>query len=77
MDIKAYSNWAPEQVCTPVVEKIDDELIGRIDPGHDGIDPGAVRDGANEKDLMLTLRRGVAEALVRSGKGCDGLHAVG
>ena len=71
------ANWAPEQARTPVVEKIDDELIGRIDPGHDGIDPGAVRDGANEKDLMLTLRRGVAEALVRSGKGCDGLHAVG
>ena len=64
-------------MCTPVVEKIDDELIGRIDPDHDGIDPGAVCDGANEKDLMLRLRRGVAEALVRSGKGCDGLHAVG
>ena len=71
------SNWAPEQACTPVLEKIDEEFIGRIDPGHDGIDLGAVRDGANEKDLMLTLRWGVAEALVRSGEGCDGLHAVG
>ena len=64
-------------MCTPVVEKIDDEFIVRIDLGHDGIDPGAARDGDNEKDLMLTLRREGAEALVRSGEGCDGLHAVG
>lgn len=62
------ANWAPEQARTPVVEKIDDEFIVMIDPGHGGIDPGAVRDGVNEKDLMLTLGRGLAEALVRSGE---------
>ena len=62
------ANWAPEQARTPAVEKIGDEFIVMIDPGHGGIDPGAVRDGVNEKDLMLTLGRGVAEALVRSGE---------
>ena len=39
-----------------------------IDPGHGGIDPGAVREGVNEKDLMLTLSFGLAEALVRTGE---------
>ena len=39
-----------------------------IDPGHGGIDPGAVRDGVNEKDLMLTLGSGLAEALIRTGE---------
>ena len=62
------ANWATEQARTPVVEKIDGEFIVMIDPGHGGIDPGAVRDGVNEKDLMLTLGRGVAKALVRSGE---------
>ena len=62
------ANWVPEQARTPAAEKIDDEFIVMIDPGHGGIDPGAVRDGVNEKDLMLTLGRGLAEALVRSGE---------
>lgn len=62
------ANWVPEQARTPAAEKIDDEFIVMIDPGHGGIDPGAVRDGVNEKGLMLTLGRGVAEALVRSGE---------
>ena len=39
-----------------------------IDPGHGGINPGAVRDGVNEKDLVLTLGRGLAEALIRTGE---------
>jgi N-acetylmuramoyl-L-alanine amidase len=62
------ANWAPEQARTPVVGKIDDEFIVVIDPGHGGIDLGAVREGVNEKNLMLTLGRRVAEALVRSGE---------
>lgn len=61
------ANWAPEQARTPAVEKIDDEFVVMIDPGH-GIDPGAVRDSVNEKDLMLTLGRGLAEALIRTGE---------
>ena len=62
------ANWAPEQAKQPVAKPKDDVFLVMIDPGHGGIDPGAVRDGVNEKDLMLTLSRGLAEALVRTGE---------
>ena len=62
------ANWAPEQAKQPVAKPKDDGFLVMIDPGHGGIDPGAVRDGVNEKDLMLTLSRGLAEALVRTGE---------
>lgn len=39
-----------------------------IDPGHGGIDSGAVRDGHNESELMLSFSRLLAETLVRSGR---------
>lgn len=51
------ANWAPKQARIPAVEKIDDEFVVMSDPGHGGIDPSAVNDGVNEKDLMLTLGR--------------------
>ncbi len=38
-----------------------------LDPGHGGVDPGAERDGVNEKDLMLTFARELREALIRAG----------
>lgn len=38
-----------------------------IDPGHGGIDPGAVRDKIMEKNLMLDLARAVQEAMIRQG----------
>ncbi|MDC0737206.1 N-acetylmuramoyl-L-alanine amidase [Cognatishimia sp. SS12] len=38
-----------------------------IDPGHGGIDPGAERDGLQEKDLMLTLARELRDTLRRAG----------
>lgn len=62
------ADWAAEQAEPPKVEPKDDGFLVVIDPGHGGIDPGAVRDGINEKDLMLALSRGLAEALVRSGE---------
>ncbi|RBW44788.1 N-acetylmuramoyl-L-alanine amidase [Loktanella sp. D2R18] len=34
-----------------------------IDPGHGGIDPGAMRDGVSEADLMLQLGQEVATAV--------------
>ncbi|MCG3267487.1 N-acetylmuramoyl-L-alanine amidase [Yoonia sp. I 8.24] len=34
-----------------------------IDPGHGGIDPGALRDGVSEADLMLQLGQEVATAV--------------
>lgn len=62
------ANWATKQARIPAVEKIDDECVVMSDPGHGGIDPGAVNDGVNEKDLMLTLGRGLAEASIRKGE---------
>lgn len=38
-----------------------------LDPGHGGIDPGAIRDGVNEADLVLGFARELREALVRQG----------
>lgn len=39
-----------------------------IDPGHGGIDPGAEKNGAFEKDLMLAFSKDLKEALVRTGE---------
>lgn len=38
-----------------------------LDPGHGGIDPGAEREGINEKKLMLSIARELQEALRRDG----------
>ncbi|MGR3322215.1 MAG: N-acetylmuramoyl-L-alanine amidase [Pseudooceanicola sp.] len=42
-------------------------LLVVIDAGHGGIDPGAVRDGVVEKDLMLAFARELSEVLIRAG----------
>ena len=42
-------------------------LVVVLDPGHGGIDPGAEKDGAVEKDLMLSFARELKEALIRAG----------
>jgi N-acetylmuramoyl-L-alanine amidase len=39
-----------------------------LDPGHGGIDPGAMRDGQTEAALMLTFARELKEVLVRDGR---------
>mgnify|MGYP003641144887 FL=1 len=44
-----------------------DAFVVVIDPGHGGIDPGAERDDVAEKNLMLSLARGLQDALKRSG----------
>ncbi len=38
-------------------------FVVAIDPGHGGVDPGAVRDGLREKDLTLDFARDLARAL--------------
>lgn len=45
----------------------DGALVVVIDPGHGGVDPGAVHDGIYEKDLMLTLAEALRGALERAG----------
>ncbi|WP_299350260.1 N-acetylmuramoyl-L-alanine amidase [uncultured Shimia sp.] len=42
-------------------------IVVVLDPGHGGIDPGAERDGAQEKDLMLSFAREVRDSLRRTG----------
>ena len=39
-----------------------------IDPGHGGIDPGALADGLNEADLMLDVARRLKDDLIRTGR---------
>ncbi|MCB5198302.1 N-acetylmuramoyl-L-alanine amidase [Loktanella sp. TSTF-M6] len=39
-----------------------------IDPGHGGVDPGALRGGVKEADLMLALGIELADALNRTGR---------
>ena len=45
----------------------EDRFIVALDPGHGGIDPGAERDDVNEKELMLSMARGLRDALLRNG----------
>jgi N-acetylmuramoyl-L-alanine amidase len=43
-------------------------LVVVIDPGHGGIDPGAVRDGLTEKAIALDVARTLAARLAASGR---------
>lgn len=45
-----------------------DMTVVAIDPGHGGIDPGAMAAGLAEADLMLTMANSLKEALVRTGR---------
>ncbi|MGH1355678.1 MAG: N-acetylmuramoyl-L-alanine amidase [Thalassovita sp.] len=46
----------------------DGPLVVVLDPGHGGIDPGAERDGYQEKHLILKFAKELKEVLVRSGR---------
>lgn len=46
----------------------DRPLIVAVDPGHGGIDSGALREGYREKDLVLKFARELKEALILSGR---------
>lgn len=56
----------PDAAVTPAVPD-DGVFTVVIDPGHGGIDPGAVRGKLTEKTLMLALAQALREALVREG----------
>ena len=45
----------------------DGRLVVAIDPGHGGVDPGAVRGEHTEADLVLTFARELRDALRRTG----------
>jgi N-acetylmuramoyl-L-alanine amidase len=46
----------------------DAPFVVVLDPGHGGVDPGAVRGDHTEADLVLTFARELAEALRRTGR---------
>ena len=50
----------------PAAEE-DGPLVVVIDPGHGGIDPGAIREDMTEAEVMLDLGLELAEALARAG----------
>ncbi|MGR3711530.1 MAG: N-acetylmuramoyl-L-alanine amidase [Shimia sp.] len=63
--------WDLPEPATTNAEKSDKPVwaptIVVIDPGHGGIDPGAERDGIQEKDLMLSFARELRDTLRRTG----------
>lgn len=63
--------WERAAEGLPAVRKArqtgDEKLLVVIDPGHGGVDPGAERDGENEKTLMLSFARELRETLLRAG----------
>lgn len=64
-------DWGIAGSQPPAVEA-DGRVVVVLDPGHGGIDPGAMRDGHNEKDLMLAFARELRDALLR----VDGIDVV-
>ena len=62
------ARWVlPEPALRAETTGVPDVLTVVLDPGHGGIDPGALRGGYRESDLVLQLARDVKEALLRAG----------
>lgn len=59
-------------VLLPVVTQApapgDDTFVVMLDPGHGGVDPGAIRDGFTEADLILSFARELREVMRRTGR---------
>ena len=59
--------WGAQAAAPPPIPK-DDSFVVVIDPGHGGVDPGAVRGSTTEKDLMLGIALSLRDALRRVGE---------
>ena len=58
-----------EAVVTQALPPDDDDTIMIVlDPGHGGVDPGAVREGYTEAELMLIFARELREVMRRTGE---------
>lgn len=74
-DSFAHSAGAPpglDAVLLPVVTQTpppaDDTFVVMLDPGHGGIDPGALRGGFTEAELILSFARELREVMRRTGR---------
>lgn len=55
-------------VVTPAApDAVPERLVVVLDPGHGGVDPGAINGNHNEADLMLSFARDLREVLRRTG----------
>lgn len=55
-------------VVTQAVPQDDDTLVVMLDPGHGGVDPGALREGHSEAELILSFARELREVMRRTGR---------
>ncbi|MEO0746017.1 MAG: N-acetylmuramoyl-L-alanine amidase, partial [Pseudomonadota bacterium] len=60
------TDWGVQAAAAPP-PPAEDRFVVVIDPGHGGIDPGAVRESTSEKELMLSIARDLRDALRRAG----------
>ncbi|UWQ97719.1 N-acetylmuramoyl-L-alanine amidase [Rhodobacteraceae bacterium S2214] len=66
--VSAAWDIATAQPSLPAPTPEDGPLTVVLDPGHGGVDPGAIQGGVVEANLMLKLAIEVAEALNRTGQ---------
>ncbi|RDC71674.1 N-acetylmuramoyl-L-alanine amidase [Rhodovulum sp. 12E13] len=64
----AFADEAETLAPPPRRGPADDRPVVVLDPGHGGIDPGAVRDGHLEADITLAFARELRDALRRDGR---------
>lgn len=61
------ARWVPGEDIVPEVAG-EGGIVIALDPGHGGVDPGAVVEGAVEKRLVLDFARALQERLVATGR---------
>ncbi|MBT5241838.1 MAG: AMIN domain-containing protein [Rhodospirillaceae bacterium] len=68
-DASRVNTRAPLPENKPAVRRADRKPVIAIDPGHGGVDPGAIGvSGVREKDITLAAARQLKESLDRTGR---------